>query len=210
MEHKFKYPRTYHLPWSLGYTSDDKVLKSINHFQGMNIVVTEKMDGENTTLYTNYYHARSLDSKNHPSRNWVKQLHSKIAHEIPVGWRICGENLYARHSIPYEKLKSYFYVFSVWNSENQCLSWNDTVEWCVLLGLAHVPVLYTGQWNEQLLRSKSFLTLDHETEGYVVRNQGRFSYENFSKNIAKYVRQNHVRTDIHWMESRVIPNALEN
>ena len=48
---RVKYPRTYHLPYSKGYTSDDKVLTSDNQFQTMDVVVTEKMDGENTTIY---------------------------------------------------------------------------------------------------------------------------------------------------------------
>lgn len=206
---KFKYPRTPHLPWSEGATSDDKILKSIAHFQDMNVVVTEKMDGENTTLYNDHYHARSLDSKNHPSRNWVKQMHANIAHEIPEGWRICGENLYAKHSISYEKLKSYFYVFSVWDDNNNCLSWDDTQEWCSLLGLTTVPVMYEGKWDEELFKSKKFLKFDHEAEGYVIRNKDKFSYSNFAKNIAKYVRKNHVQTDTHWMELEIVPNKLE-
>ena len=44
---KIKYPRTFHLPWSPGATSDDKMLKSIEHFIGKEVVITEKMDGEN-------------------------------------------------------------------------------------------------------------------------------------------------------------------
>lgn len=43
-----KYPRTFHLPWSLGATSDDKVLKNVDHFEGTCVVITEKMDGENS------------------------------------------------------------------------------------------------------------------------------------------------------------------
>ncbi|MEL7307213.1 MAG: RNA ligase family protein, partial [Pseudomonadota bacterium] len=39
---------------------------------------------------------------------------------------MCGENLYARHSISYNNLPSYFMAFSVWNELNQCLSWQDT------------------------------------------------------------------------------------
>jgi len=42
-----KYPRTYHLPWSPGVTKDDRVIKSTNVFEGREVVVTVKMDGEN-------------------------------------------------------------------------------------------------------------------------------------------------------------------
>ena len=76
----------------------------------------------------------------------------RIKHEIPEGWRICGENLYARHSILYDGLKSYLYVFSVWNERNECLSWDETVEWCELLGLECADVLYRGLFDESVLK----------------------------------------------------------
>ena len=89
---------------------------------GREVVVTEKLDGENTTMYTDYIHARSLDSHHHPSRDWVKQLHGEIGYKIPVGWRVCGENMYARHSIVYYDLTTYFYGFSIWDETNTALS----------------------------------------------------------------------------------------
>src|SRR5690554_4811700 len=110
---RHKYPRTRHLPWSPGASHDDLVSREVESFVGQRIIVTEKMDGENTTLYRDHLHARSLDSRHHPSRDWVKALHGRIAHEIPERWRVCGENLYARHSIGYEALPSYFMLFSV-------------------------------------------------------------------------------------------------
>ena len=124
-----KYPRTYHLPWSPGATDDDRVLTDEEleaNFVGRMVVVTEKMDGENTTMYNDYIHARSLDSASHPSREWVKNLHAQIQWQIPDGWRICGENLYASHTLHYAGLPSYFIVFSVWDENNICQSWDDT------------------------------------------------------------------------------------
>ena len=55
-----KYPRTYHAPWS-NPSSEDKVLKSIERFEGQEVVVLEKMDGENFSGYRDHAHARSLD-----------------------------------------------------------------------------------------------------------------------------------------------------
>src|SRR5579863_5868310 len=115
----FKYPRTPHLPWSPGATDDDKMLGSIEHFVGKQIVVTEKMDGENTSLYRDHSHARSLDSQMHPSRTMLRQMHATIKHEIPEGWRICGENLFAKHSIHYSNLPSYFLVFGIYNEDRK-------------------------------------------------------------------------------------------
>jgi hypothetical protein len=74
-----KYPRTPHLPWSPGRTGDDILLDSIRHLERLqDVVVTEKRDGENTTLYRDYLHARSLDSSSHVSRNWLKCFHAEI------------------------------------------------------------------------------------------------------------------------------------
>lgn len=98
------YPRTPHLPWSPGASGDDVRTGDLSGLRGLEVVVTEKLDGENTTLYQDGLHARSLDSAHHPSRTWVKALQGRIGPSIPAGWRICGENLYARHSIPYREL----------------------------------------------------------------------------------------------------------
>src|SRR5436853_1749667 len=122
MTKKSKYPRTPPLSWSPGKTSDDdRVLSNTKHFEGKEVVITEKMDGENTNMYTDYLHARSINYRPHASRDWVKKLHSSLAHLIPTDWRLCGENVYARHSLAYENLESYFYLFSIWNDQNICL-----------------------------------------------------------------------------------------
>lgn len=69
-----KYPRTHHLPWSENITDDDRIMSSLKEFIGTRVIVTEKMDGENTTMYKDTVHAGSVDSGNHPSRNWVKNF----------------------------------------------------------------------------------------------------------------------------------------
>jgi hypothetical protein len=203
---RFKYPRTWHLPWSPGATSDDVTLDSVACFSDRRVIVTEKMDGENTTLYRDHLHARSLDSAHHPSRNWVKAMHGEIAHLIPDKWRVCGENLYARHSLGYDELPSYFLLFSIWSEANICLSWDDTIEWAELLGLSTVPVLYDGVYDEDYLRA---MNLDlKKAEGYVVRLAECFHYDDFRQSIAKWVRAGHVQTDEHWMHKDVIANSL--
>ncbi|MGY5343347.1 RNA ligase family protein [Paenibacillus glucanolyticus] len=37
-----------------------------------------------------------------------------IKYRIPEGYRICAENVYAKHSLLYSALPSYFLLFSVW------------------------------------------------------------------------------------------------
>lgn len=204
-----KYPRTYHLPWSPGASNDDKVLASTKQFEGKEVVITIKMDGENTTFYDDYVHARSLTYHSHQSRDLIKQLHATIAHDIPSGWRICGENLYAEHSIAYQNLESYFLVFSIWNEKNICFSWDETCQWSSLLGLSTVPVLYRGPWNEALVKEYKLLEIDNDPcEGYVVRVADEFHYKDFKNCVGKYVRNNHVTTDEHWLNKTVVANKL--
>ena len=109
--------------------------------------MTEKMGGEKTTLYREGRHAWSVDSRHHVSRGRVKHLHGGPAPEIPKGWRICGENVYARHFVSYESLESYCSVFSIWNEANEALSWEETDEWAAMLGLSLLPAFYEGAWD---------------------------------------------------------------
>lgn len=203
-----KYPRTLHLPWSESVSSDDKVASTPDQFQGKLVVVTEKMDGENTTLYQDHMHARSLDSRGGEDRAWVKQFWAQVRNDIPRGWRICGENLWAQHSIAYTELKSFFYGFSIWDDNNVALSWGDTVEFFEMLGVTTVPVLYSGIWDESLIRGLSKGMDLKKTEGYVVRFYDSFHYDDFSTSVAKFVRKGHVQTEKHWRHQAFKPNSL--
>lgn len=199
MTNPVKYPRTLHLPWSEGISSDDKVLTDTSCFEGKVVIVSEKMDGENTTLYRDHIHARSLDSGDHWSRHWIKGFWSAVKNEIPVGWRICGENLYATHSIYYDDLNSYFQMFSAWDENNICLSYKDTND--LFAGIFAIPrPIWIGPYNEQYL--KDLATSDwSNSEGYVVRVADAFHFDDFQTSVAKFVRKGHVQTNEHWMYS---------
>jgi len=211
MEYRQKYPRTPHLPWSPGVTNDDKIIKSLGLLYGRNVVVTEKMDGENITLYHDGFHARSLDSRHHSSRDWLAQFHAKIAHDIPQGMRICGEYLYARHSIAYSDLPSYFLGFSAWEKQ-MCLPWDETLEFFELLEITPVPVLWRGEYDpeviQKLMNDLGIGTPGSETEGYVVRYADAFHASQFDSVVAKFVRAGHVQTDKHWMHDEIVPNKM--
>ncbi|MEU7726920.1 RNA ligase family protein [Streptomyces sp. NPDC040724] len=199
------YPRTPHLPWSPGASADDVRTVGLEGLAGREVVVTEKLDGENTTLYADGLHARSLDSAHHPSRAWVKGLQGRIGPGIPADWRVCGENLYARHSIPYEDLDSWFYGFSVWDGEH-CLDWDRTVRFLRGLGVPTPRVLWRGTFDERALRKLKLDTA--REEGYVVRTAAGFAREDFGRCVAKWVRGGHVQTGTHWMFAEVVPNGL--
>lgn len=203
-----KYPKTFHLPWSEGITSDDKVMSN-NPFNGKRVIITEKMDGENTSMYHDHFHARSVDGRHHPSRDWVKQFWSTFKHDIPNGMRICGENVFAKHTIAYDNLSSFFLGFSVWN-DNTCLDWDTTLEWFGLLGITPVPILFDGVFSKRI----HYQIIDDidlsKQEGYVIRLVDSFTVDEFTESVGKFVRPAHVQTDNHWMLSPIIPNRLKD
>ena len=205
-----KYQRTYHLPHS-NLLKDDRMLEDDSNFAGEEVVVSLKMDGENTTMYNDHIHARSVDSNNHPSRNWVKGLWSKISYLIDENMRVCGENLYAVLSIKYTSLPTYFMVYSIW-IDNVCLSWEETLEYAYLLGLEPVPVIYKGIYDLKEI-TDAFKSYEKENEGYVVRLASEFTYQDFRRSVAKYVKP--VFRDMvnsshgHWVSKKIEQNELE-
>jgi ATP-dependent RNA circularization protein (DNA/RNA ligase family) len=218
-----KYPRTYHLYWSKGVGSDDKIKKDLSNFEGKVVVVTEKLDGENTTMYPRYdltgMHARSFDGAFDWTREWVRSVQIAIV-EMIKGYRVCGENMTAIHSITYDDLVSFFYIFSIWDEEtNMCLSWEDTVAFAEKLDIPTPKVLYHGIWDEELFK-QMFEDMDTEKmEGYTIRLADSFHYDDFSNCLVKAVREGHVQTDEHWRkdaqpaslstDKRIMPSFMD-
>lgn len=210
---KYKFPSILHLPNSPGVHRDDSVMRQDQYerFLGKDVVVTEKMDGENTSMYSDHIHARSIDSRNHPSRDWVKAYWASLRYTIEPDWRICGENVYAEHSIKYGNLDTYFYGFSVWTPENWQLSFDAMEEYFAERGILTVPVIYRGQFDIDVIMKafeKYSAEADDEVEGFVVRLNMAFPFDLFQDHMGKWVRPNHVQTDEFWMHKPVVPNKI--
>jgi hypothetical protein len=99
-------------------------------------------------------------------------------------------------------------VFSIWDENNICLPYELTRDFCNKNGFHHVPVISHSIWSGEDYLSKAFMEGYSKHEGYVIRLSKEFEYENFDRSVAKYVRENHVQTDKHWMHQKVIPNRL--
>jgi len=206
-----KYPRTYHLPWSPGASSDDKIAATIDQVIGCPIIITEKLDGENTCLNQQGVFARShaAPTQNPWSSylwNYWNQLHFQLD-----DLEVFGESLFATHSISYTGLQQYFYVFGM-RQGAFWLPWEQVILWAELMNLPLAPVLFEGVVNseqeletliDQLLQESSeleSLEVDQEVpkEGVVVRPIEGFKTEEFGEKVFKWVRANHVQTDAHW------------
>ncbi len=209
-----KYPRTYHLPYSPGATKDDKKLQDdwFKYFQGKEIVITEKLDGENVHMNQKDCYARSdgAPTRSPWSRNiWDPQfgLYWKIQKYIGENETIFGENLYGEHSIIYERLTKYFHLFAV-NDGKLWYSWDSVKMFATIMGIPHVPELWRGVVaDENSLKTlvdfytKQSSLYGDTREGVVIRITNAFSIDEFKNNVCKWVRPNHVQTDEHWTKN---------
>lgn len=196
-----KYPRTPHLSSSRSLSSDDRRMDPADEAflaSGVEVVVTEKMDGGNLTFMNEHFYARSLDSAAHSWDYWAKGLWAAVRHQIPSDWRISGESLHAARSVSYGSLESFFLAFGVWDETNTLLGWDDTIDVLGEIGLTPVPVLYRGtDWSEAMGAWAKIHT-EETSEGFVIRTADAIPMEMFGHRVGKHVRANHVRTADDW------------
>lgn len=201
-----KYNRTYHLPWSPGSTNDDRISDNVESLLGNEIVITEKLDGENCGMTDEGVYARSHAT--FTTSAWsreVRQLHKlSVEDELGDGVFLFGENMEGIHSIEYTNLTSYFYIFGI-RDNDIWIPWEKVEEYSYLLDIPTVPVLFKGVVNtakelqqivEDLVSKPS--ELGGQREGIVVRTAGMFHNDDFADNVMKWVRKGHVSTDVHW------------
>lgn len=215
-----KYPRTYHFPFSEGATSDDKIATDISGLIGRPIIITEKLDGENSSLEAGGCFARThAHPSTHTSADLLKSFHASIKYKIPKGIQLFGENLFAVHSIAYNELPAYFLLFNVRDLNYQepvWLEWQEIEMWAEEIGVPTVPVLFRGTFtSEQELKKviRSFMAQPSVCggirEGVVARIASAFVDNDFDKYVMKNVRANHVSTDKHWKNQEIIKNKLK-
>ncbi|MFK7808002.1 MAG: RNA ligase family protein [Saprospiraceae bacterium] len=141
MNESKKYCRSLHAQISLGTTSDDRFMPDgyVSAFAKMEkLVLTEKLDGQNNCFNKHGVFARSHAAPTkHP---WDKPLIERwqlIKNDLQ-DLEIFGENMYGIHSIAYNNLESYFYVFAV-RELDQWLSWEEVKFYANLLEFPAVP-----------------------------------------------------------------------
>lgn len=171
------------------------------------LVMTEKMDGENTTVHCGGTHARSPDSRYHPSRDWLKAFAAAVSPQLADDERIVGENLFARHSVTYSALPSYFLGFA-WIVRDEIQSWDMTLLRFEELGITPVPALYRGPYRAGLFESVASSLDKTKQEGFVVRIAKAFGEAEMAIRMGKYVRAGHVQSETHWMKAQLVPNGL--
>lgn len=192
------------------------------------LIYTEKLDGENNCLSRYGVFARSHATPTESAwskqiRNHWQQIKNDLG-----DLEIFGENLYAIHSIEYQNINSHFYIFGIrennrWLSWEETKFYArmldfETVPELKIIdfqtnagSVQNAPYVehideksFQNDILELVKQPSTFGSMDIHTqkpctmEGIVSRNIEEYSVENFSKNVFKYVRKGHVKTDEHW------------
>jgi len=208
-----KYPSTPHLPFSPSVNPDDIVANS-SQCAGIlaeEIVITEKLDGGNCCIMDGQVYARTHSEPT--SHGWfspIKEMVSYLQYMIPEGLALFGEVMVAIHSIEYDQLEHYFYLFGVFDRTTQCWhSWDDVVALAADLNLPTVPERFRGtvselragqsegnlqKYLEAQANTPSVLASEQTPEGFVVRVAAQFPMAAFERSVCKYVRAGHVQT----------------
>lgn len=153
-----KYPRTPHLNGSRLQPGDEDLrVVSLEHLEGLRVVVEEKLDGANSAVSFGEDGRLLLQSRGHfldggPRERhfgllkaWAGSVRGRLWEALGSRHVMYGEWLYAKHTIFYDALPHYFFEFDVLDKvTGQFLSTAARGE---LLGDAPVlsaPVLYEG------------------------------------------------------------------
>ena len=208
-----KYFRSYHFPFSKSSTSDDRISKDYSFLENKEIIITEKLDGQNNSICKGGVYARShAEYSNHKWDKVIWDIHARIGHQLDEETYIFGEGMGGIHSIEYKGLSSYFYVFGV-RVGNEWLKWDDVCLHADMLELPTVPVLARGTFSDikaeverhviqpSTLEGVDTITKREEMEGVVVRTTCGFTQEESHKHLLKHVRAGHVNTGDHWSKN---------
>lgn len=214
MKRHIAYPKTPYLPWSPGIDPKDPIA-NLADFVGKKIAISVKMDGSNIAMTREGIYGRS---EQHPSLTEIKAKHGGISYLIPENGCVFGESLVAKHSIHYTgplALKDTYQVFAYYNEDDDAFSDVKYTQTMVdQLGLTMVSYIIVEPHSlerfEHLVKITFDVTVAKGNEGIVVRNVESFRYEDFSHNVAKMVRPNHVQSTTHWSNEPFIKNDREN
>lgn len=210
-----KYEKTFRvdsLSNKMSLTKDE--LKSL--FSGQ-VAVEEKMDGANVGIirHKKGFHLQKRGSLVGQSEheqfgffhNWANVQHYTKIMNVPPGFLIYGELLYAVHSIYYDKLPDYVLIFDVME-DGEFLSYNDRIEFCKKYEFHSVPLIDYGHHTKEtvmkLVPKES--AYGEMAEGIVVKRYAKNGYTRGK--IVKPEFQKILEESEHWTEYHIRRNKV--
>ena len=175
-----KHPSTPYL--DISQTANEKVVVT-QSFIGERVTITEKMDGEITSIYPDgSFHARSLDSGAAWQRDVIHSYLPSIVSAMRYDEHFVFENMYAKHTIEYDDLESYLYLLYVVRN-GFVISYEQTRMIASKIGLVMPRVLLSGVFRS----ANNVLLMKSYREGFVLRVNRSFPYAKLGEFTGKYV-----------------------
>lgn len=164
---------------------------------GEEVVITEKIHGENFRAVHDgarlWVGSRTRIKRDAPDSKWWQAAHAadlptKLAFQPLVA--LYGECHGYTGGFPYDTGRSpKLRVFDVMDTKRRAyLDWDDVVGMTDALGIARVPILYRGPWDESLLAlAEGFSSIDvsHVREGIVIKPVRERTHDRLGRVILK-------------------------
>lgn len=215
-----KYEKTFHI-------TGDRMFKrlmdshEISHLFNGEVVVEEKVDGANVGIIRTKkgIQLQKRGSLVGPSEHaqfqrfhaWAQYENYNKLMEIPIGYTVYGELMYAVHTVYYDALPDWVLVFDIYDWKNKrYLTYDERNEFCLKYGLYQVPLLDRGHFEAKdvpsMLPVKS--SFGPQAEGIVIKR--------YIKKSKQYVRGKYVHPDFlktvdesdHWIKGELRINRL--
>ena len=176
-----KYPRTRHLRGSrLGPGDEDLTQAPFSEIFGRHIVIEEKIDGANSAISFDGEGNLLLQSRGHYLDGGHRERHYNLLKQwannnvdvffdvLGTKYIMYGEWMYAKHTVFYDALPSYFMEFDIYDRENGVFL--DTPSRKVLtdkMGIvSSVPVLASGVFHSKeeivsLIGNSNYISENH-------------------------------------------------
>ena len=218
----FKFPTTPHLTvLGKGTVRNDKVFTEHERdaFLDHELIVEEKIDGANVGISfdsSGEVHVQNRGSfllKPYQGQwkkldEWLSLNLDRFFDVLQDQYILFGEWCFARHSVRYENLPSWFLGFDIYDKENRqflsCEMRNDLFR---QMDISQTPMLGRGRFSLQEL--KTFFRTSRFSSTASERIYLRYDHGKWLGARAKLVRPEFVQTiEIHWSRKGIIPNKL--
>jgi hypothetical protein len=145
-----------------------------------------------------------------PLNYWMKQHEEMLFDLLQDKYILFGEWCYAKHSIYYSKLPSWFIAFDVYDIENEkFLSVRNRNKFLSNVSIAVINPVARGQFSFNELQAMQFKSFygDDLAEGLYLR----IDDDTFLKARAKLVRADFIQSiEDHWSNRSIIANRLSH
>ena len=187
-EVSFKFPRTRHIYDAGGdaVTRDDLLMtekEATSFLRDVTVTVEEKVDGANVGISFDENYSAQVQNRSHVVNSsthrqfstldtWLESNMSDLVRVLEPGYDILfGEWVYAKHSIHYTKLPSYFVAFDIYRGkEGRFLSARERNKVLSETNIACVRNIFTGK----LTRDRLFELLNTQSVYYEGQVEGLY------------------------------------